>query len=688
MKKFLSLSSFFLIITLAFIIQNCKEEPSSPENQAPQIQSLTSNPNTNSYSKLPAGNTATILVTATDPDKDPLTYTWECSGGSFTEGQNTNSVKWQSPITQNAATYQITVIVSDGALVTKKTINIYVEKAAAGINAYPTSLNFNTNIDTLQLKIFNIGTGTLKWKIQDFPSWATANLTSGTITQTSDTSKVDIIVKRSSLSVGQYNKTISVVNSDKTTEKVNVVLTMEIIAYGYVEGYAQYSGTTIPVSGVTISVENKVYTTSANGYYKLENLNTGTKTLSATKDGYDKFQTNINIIAGKNNKNVSMTSALYTHNLYGTVKLASSQESLQNVKVTVLNDDGTESQLQTTTDFSGYYQVPTVPQGQRKIKFQKQNYQIISPQIFMSNSDYKYDTQLLNKPGIPYNPTPADNEGNQQLDLTFTWSCVDPDGDQIKYDVYFGSTNYNLQLISQNQSLTNLDITDLAYNTDYFWQVIAKDNYGNISSSPVWKFTTRVSPCPEPTITYEGKTYNTVVIGEQCWLKKNLNVGTMIVNNSSGYLQTDNGIIEKYCYDNNPANCDQYGGLYEWPEAMQYVTTEKAKGICPNGWHIPTYAEFETLHTYVNDEAAKLVDESQTTSGYTATNETGFSALFAGYRGYNGYFGGLGNYTFFWSSTENGSNNAINMYLYNYNSSIYLINYIRGSGFSVRCLKD
>ena len=46
---------------------------------------------------------------------------------------------------------------------------------------------------------------------------------------------------------------------------------------------------------------------------------------------------------------------------------------------------------------------------------------------------------------------------------------------------------------------------------------------------------------------------------------------------------TNNGIIEKYCYDNNPANCAIYGGLYQWNEMMQYTTQQGAQGICPNG---------------------------------------------------------------------------------------------------------
>ena len=86
--------------------------------------------------------------------------------------------------------------------------------------------------------------------------------------------------------------------------------------------------------------------------------------------------------------------------------------------------------------------------------------------------------------------------------------------------------------------------------------------------------------CVAP-VTFEGYTYPTVQIGIQCWFRENLKAGTMINVNTGGHLQTDNGIIEKYCYDNNPANCDTYGGLYEWNEAMQYVTEDGAQGVCP-----------------------------------------------------------------------------------------------------------
>lgn len=67
--------------------------------------------------------------------------------------------------------------------------------------------------------------------------------------------------------------------------------------------------------------------------------------------------------------------------------------------------------------------------------------------------------------------------------------------------------------------------------------------------------------CPEiPWFEYEGQVYNTVQIGDQCWMHENLNTGTMI---QSSVDQLNVEIVEKYCFDNNANNCDNYGGMYQ-----------------------------------------------------------------------------------------------------------------------------
>jgi uncharacterized protein (TIGR02145 family) len=182
-------------------------------------------------------------------------------------------------------------------------------------------------------------------------------------------------------------------------------------------------------------------------------------------------------------------------------------------------------------------------------------------------------------------------------------------------------------------------------------------------------------------IRYEGKTYGTVLIGTQCWMKKNLDVGTMIQGPSlPAGNQTNNQIIEKYCYDNDTANCATYGGLYEWNEAMQYVTTPGTKGICPDGWHIPTYVEFQTLATTVNNDANSLKDQS-----IGGTNTSGFSALYAGFVYYS--FQSLSEGTWWWSSTDYNNASQAEYLTIGVSWGIqYYINW-KWYGISVRCIK-
>jgi uncharacterized protein (TIGR02145 family) len=216
-------------------------------------------------------------------------------------------------------------------------------------------------------------------------------------------------------------------------------------------------------------------------------------------------------------------------------------------------------------------------------------------------------------------------------------------------------------------------------------------------------------PCPGiPYFTdaRDGKVYATLQLGTQCWMKQNLNIGTRIAGAGN---QTNNGTIEKYCYNNTESNCDYYGGLYQWNEMMQYTTTAGVKGICPTGWHIPTDAEWTTLTTYVSSQPAYQCNSNSTYiakalaattnwNTYTGTctignnlaanNATGFTALPAGYRNSDGSFSTLGNYAVLWSSTEfNGSYAWYRNLNYGY-SFVVRNDYGKVFGFSVRCVKD
>jgi uncharacterized protein (TIGR02145 family) len=191
------------------------------------------------------------------------------------------------------------------------------------------------------------------------------------------------------------------------------------------------------------------------------------------------------------------------------------------------------------------------------------------------------------------------------------------------------------------------------------------------------------------TVTYGNKTYNTIIIGTQCWLRENLNIGTMIAGISD---QTNNGHIEKYCYNDDSTNCGTYGGLYQWNEAMAYSSSEGAQGICPAGWHIPTQAEYTTLSDFVGNDGNALKAVGQGSLGTDpmsgdptdgrGTNTSGFSALLAGDR-WNGTFESQTLEGEFWTSSTSTFTNMRGS-----SSTISYIGTLSTNGNSIRCIKN
>jgi uncharacterized protein (TIGR02145 family) len=211
-------------------------------------------------------------------------------------------------------------------------------------------------------------------------------------------------------------------------------------------------------------------------------------------------------------------------------------------------------------------------------------------------------------------------------------------------------------------------------------------------------------PCPGiPTVTYEGQVYNTVLIGDQCWFKENLNVGTMINGNEN---MSDDGVIEKYCYDNDTANCEIYGGLYQWNEIMEYTITPGMQGICPAGWHLPTDDEWKILEGTVDsqypvgdpiwnqiewrgyDAGLNLKSLNSWFIGGNGSGLYNYEALPGGYRDPDGYIYLFTDFGYFWSSSEGYSSYAWMRGLGCSWGGVHRTDYGKEYGLSVRCLKD
>jgi len=215
-------------------------------------------------------------------------------------------------------------------------------------------------------------------------------------------------------------------------------------------------------------------------------------------------------------------------------------------------------------------------------------------------------------------------------------------------------------------------ITGLTANTTYYVSAYAINTAGPGYGSQV-SFTTTGGTGDDPcsgltTITdsRDGQIYPTVQIGNQCWLKKNVN------------YQTGNS----WCYANNTSHCDTYGRLYDW-----YT----ARGVCPSGWHLPSDAEWTALTTFLGGEyiaGGKMKSTSGWENNGNGNNSSGFTALPGGNEYRNGFFNGRLGRAYFWSSTETSSTNAWNRHLYSNREDMSCDIYSKTHGFSVRCVKD
>ena len=178
-------------------------------------------------------------------------------------------------------------------------------------------------------------------------------------------------------------------------------------------------------------------------------------------------------------------------------------------------------------------------------------------------------------------------------------------------------------------------------------------------------------------------------------MAENLNVGEMVDGEND---QSNDSKIERYCYDNDTTQCDRYGGLYQWAEAMQLPSECNTKscadlikpnhqGICPDGWRLLTYNDFYIVeHADDNDAGVKGVRAI----AFSGLNYTGYSLVGAGYLWRSTEFSEIDKATY-WHYPEEGRSNDANIAAFvgyqtkgstaNTSQDTY-----KANGFSIRCV--
>jgi uncharacterized protein (TIGR02145 family) len=262
------------------------------------------------------------------------------------------------------------------------------------------------------------------------------------------------------------------------------------------------------------------------------------------------------------------------------------------------------------------------------------------------------------------------------------------------------------------------------------WVILAPGAEGEVlkisSGLPVWG-TIGVSAftCGATISDIDGNSYNTVLIGAQCWTKENLRVrrynnGTAMLfdttggsgGSSSTWQNLNRGAHTIYAHDSTattPSNLTKYGYLYNWYAVKGIykagvIAMNDTLNICPMGWHVPTDGEWTSLIQFLvptetlsvgpvqSPTAGGKMKDTITALWYPpntgATNESGFSALPGGFRFNVGNFADISSSTIFWSATEIYNDFALFRYLNTSSGNVGRDPNYKSVGASVRCLRD
>jgi hypothetical protein len=410
-----------------------------PENHAPVIQAITASPGT-----VPTGGVVTVSCIATDEDGDQLAYAWTSPAGGFPAGTQGAAVQYQAP--SAVGVFTCTVVVSDGRLTDEGDVAVEVVASTGSVEGHVYQDGARGPIAGVTVSIGSISSDTNQagyYSLQGVVTGLRAITAacegygsySDTITVVYGVRERDIYLPPES-TVGTVTGCVYLVDTSTTLSGVVVSIgaaTYTTAGDGYYElgdvpigtqwilaekdGYLSYSeevavtsgqndhtvylvpetgtvqgtvyavGTSTPLAGVVVNIGSATHTTLQDGGYVLAAIPVGAQTIEAEKDGFSDYSAQIQVHVGVNEHAIYLTSDIQTTNLYGYVS-NSQHAPMQGAWVAVA---GMEQQ----TSATGYYQFPSVPQGQQHLVVTAELYDEWQQTLYLYQSDYQYDVGLV-----------------------------------------------------------------------------------------------------------------------------------------------------------------------------------------------------------------------------------------------------------------------------------------------------
>lgn len=266
------------------------------------------------------------------------------------------------------------------------------------------------------------------------------------------------------------------------------------------------------------------------------------------------------------------------------------------------------------------------------------------------------------------------------------------------------------------EGLFNSQMTGLTVGTTYYVRAYMQNSAGVFYGEERTYTHVAYGDCGDLVVyDYDGNVYHTVQIGTQCWLKENMHTTHYVNGDPIPYGNSEESYENPYYYRYTGADEDVYGLYYNWPAAVNGSISSTAnpsgiQGVCPDGWHIPSNAEWQQLANYVSSQNEYLCDNDpanigkalSSTTGWNnsgtacavgnnreSNNATGFSAMPAGYSYSSSSY--LNRYAHFWAATHDAGNSyyyAYYWYMYYGYKDLRSSYTSKSYGYSVRCVRN